>query len=676
MLIDYEQRHKLIAGYPLFRNLTSPEIDDLVLISFEKTYSPQEAIVSQGDIVDSVYLIAAGEIEVTSRQADSDAMVPILVLKTGDAIGLDPQGFFSQTGERKATLQAISDVILIGWKLDIFHKFLQTHPQFQSALLQISELMLRMSFIKQVDPFANLPVEKISWLANQIEEVTFPVGTVLFRQGEIGDRCYLACSGKVEILIVNQHGQEERFAIIEPPSLFGEIALLANTQRNATARMLEDGKLLILKKDHLQELMKYQSTSESIMSLIVDRCRPVRKPNIEIYQIQTQDNQTSTILKDKENGRYFKLSKEGLLLWQQLDGTKTLQNIVVELLKISRNFTLNGIATTLFNLADAGFVLLPEVESPQKPEIRQHLTIFQKLKTDFQKLTHLSFVFKNVNDKFTSVYQIMEPLFFSTGQIAISLLVFSGLICFGLYFSKAIVAIQATHHLLIILIALFAANLLSVVFHELGHGLAAKFYKRDVSMAGLKVIWFGLGLVVFVDTSDMWLSHRRSRIIVSLAGPYVDMLSAGISSLLALLIPQQEISLFFWLLALTLYYGVYKNLNPLTENDGYSVLKEALNNSYLNRSAYSWLVQLKLKDLKDPKVWKENCPLIIYWSTCLLFLAIGLTIAFAFAYFLQLILPPTVFDIPTFHLMWFLPFLVILGFVSAFRKEYKKLVKR
>jgi CRP-like cAMP-binding protein len=666
MHVDDTEVHRLIFSYPLFSSLSKEEIDQLVLLAFEESYGPHQIIVHQGEIVDAFYLISKGEIEVSKKEQDNETLIPLLVLKQGEAIGLDPQGIFSQTGERKATLTAISDVSLIGWKLEDFHQFLQTHPQFKSSLLQTSGLMLRMNFIKQVDPFANLPIDRISRLANQIEELSIPNGTILFRQGELGDRSYLLYSGQVELLRVKENGEEERITTMEPPALFGEIALLANTQRNATARMIEEGKLLVIKREPLQELMKYQATSESIMSLIADRCRPVRKQGIEIFQIESKDHQVSVILKDGEFGRYFKISREGLLLWRLLDGTRTLQNIVIELAKRSQLFSAEGIITTLFNLADAGFVLLPEVETPTKPELLEKRSFFEKVKMGVFKMAHLSVVFKKVDHKFTTAYQWVQFLFYEYGLVALSALIVSGLIGFFVHFSEAVTAIQTTHHLVAILISLFFANLLSVVLHELGHGMAVKYFHRDVNLAGMKVIWFGLGFVAFVDTSDMWLSDKRSRIIVSFAGPYVDMLMAGIASLLALLIPQQEIALFSWLFALTLYYSVYKNLNPLIEGDGYSILNEELEDPYLINSAYTWLENAKLKEMVTPAAWQKNRPGLIYWAVSLLFLVIGLMIAIAFSYLLRSIVS-TLFGLSTLHLYWLLPALVLLKFILTIR---------
>jgi hypothetical protein len=60
---------------------------------------------------------------------------------------------------------------------------------------------------------------------------------------------------------------------------------------------------------------------------------------------------------------------------------------------------------------------------------------------------------------------------------------------------------------------------------------------RQAPRAGDRSYGCGLGLVRtdrFIDTSDVWLADRRQRIWGSLAGPYADMVLAGVAGIAAL----------------------------------------------------------------------------------------------------------------------------------------------
>ncbi|MCK5003390.1 MAG: cyclic nucleotide-binding domain-containing protein, partial [Gammaproteobacteria bacterium] len=63
---------------------------------------------------------------------------------------------------------------------------------------------------------------------------TFITGTQIFQQGEPGDCAYIIQSGEIELsMLIN--GKESAFAILETGELFGEMALIDNSFRSATA---------------------------------------------------------------------------------------------------------------------------------------------------------------------------------------------------------------------------------------------------------------------------------------------------------------------------------------------------------------------------------------------------------------------------------------------------------
>jgi len=662
---------ELINHHPFFQILTHREVDQLVMLAIESNYQAQEVIVIEGMIVDAFYLIVSGVVEATKLDMETQEQVPVAILKKGDSIGLAKMGFFSPNGKRQATLTAIEEVCLIGWKIDIFHSFLKAHPQFNPEMVKFSEILLRMHFISQVASFQKLPAEKISSIAKQIKEITVPAGLILFHQGDIGDKCYLICSGKVEILLLHKDGSEKRVALLEAFELFGELAILTKSYRSATARILEGGNLLILEEDQLHELMQNQSTYESIMTLMIERCCPIRKTHIQTYHMQTPDCENYTILKDPLYGRYFKLSNEGWHLWQQLDGTKNLQTIMIELFKISQDFNISTIADTLFNLADAGFVFLPDIEIKNNPEVEKKLSFYEKQTMYLKKISHINLTFNTADKIFTYLYQYFKYFYTVPGQMLIFGCIFFGFISNVLYFPHAMKEMQVTDHLFMILIFVFLGNLFSIFFHELGHGLTTKYFKREVNFAGLRIIFFGLGIEIFVDTSDMWLSDRKARSIVSLSGPYVDLLTAGIASLLPWIIFQPAVALTFYLLAWSIYYGVYKNLNPILQNDGYAALKEICQDPKLIKTSYYWLNDLKNFHINGFK-WQENAVPLIYWGICLFFLAIQLACAFLFQYSLRLLFP-TIGGFSSAPLAWILPALAILRFLLIVRTQIKRL---
>ena len=68
----------------------------------------------------------------------------------------------------------------------------------------------------------------------------FPKATVLFREGETGKEMFVLQAGKV-IITKTVRDIEKMLAVLGPGEFFGEMALISNKPRNATATVAEDG---------------------------------------------------------------------------------------------------------------------------------------------------------------------------------------------------------------------------------------------------------------------------------------------------------------------------------------------------------------------------------------------------------------------------------------------------
>jgi CRP/FNR family transcriptional regulator, cyclic AMP receptor protein len=72
-----------------------------------------------------------------------------------------------------------------------------------------------------------------------------PKGTVLFREGEPGKEMFVLQSGKVAIS-KKVRDVEKVLATLGPGEFFGEMAIISNKPRNATATVSENAKLLVI----------------------------------------------------------------------------------------------------------------------------------------------------------------------------------------------------------------------------------------------------------------------------------------------------------------------------------------------------------------------------------------------------------------------------------------------
>jgi CRP/FNR family cyclic AMP-dependent transcriptional regulator len=73
----------------------------------------------------------------------------------------------------------------------------------------------------------------------------FPKATVLFREGETGKEMYVLQSGKV-VITKKVRDAEKTLAVLGPGEFFGEMALISNKPRNATATVADPARLLVI----------------------------------------------------------------------------------------------------------------------------------------------------------------------------------------------------------------------------------------------------------------------------------------------------------------------------------------------------------------------------------------------------------------------------------------------
>ena len=81
----------------------------------------------------------------------------------------------------------------------------------------------------------------------------YPAGTTMFRQGEQGDWVYVIQSGQVEIRREFQ-GQDCLLAVLGGGDFFGEMAVINECPRSATAIIREDAQLLAIERAFFLDL--------------------------------------------------------------------------------------------------------------------------------------------------------------------------------------------------------------------------------------------------------------------------------------------------------------------------------------------------------------------------------------------------------------------------------------
>jgi CRP-like cAMP-binding protein len=103
--------------------------------------------------------------------------------------------------------------------------------------------------------FHKMPTGNIERMFQRFEEVPVRAGDLVIREGDAADYFYVIKEGAASVSKFLD-GVESIVAYLVRGDCFGEDALLSNTNRNATVKMMQDGRLMRLGKKAFEDVLK------------------------------------------------------------------------------------------------------------------------------------------------------------------------------------------------------------------------------------------------------------------------------------------------------------------------------------------------------------------------------------------------------------------------------------
>ena len=89
----------------------------------------------------------------------------------------------------------------------------------------------------------------------KVQTMVVAAGAVIFEEGDKGDCAYFVSSGNVKIACLDSNGINRTLALVGPGEIFGEMALLDQSVRSASAIAADSVVLYIIERDEVQQLM-------------------------------------------------------------------------------------------------------------------------------------------------------------------------------------------------------------------------------------------------------------------------------------------------------------------------------------------------------------------------------------------------------------------------------------
>jgi CRP-like cAMP-binding protein len=543
-----------------FLSLPTAARTQLLAASAVARFSPGETLVREGDPPGDVLALASGRVRImTGDRLRTLATLAAPALIGEMAVVLDQP--------RNATVVATAASVGVRIPKDALLAVIAAERDFAQELKAFADLRAATNFLRRDSPFADLPSDAIADLAAHLVPAGFAPGEVILQQGERGDDAYLLRSGEVEV-VHTQDGVERVVGHGAAGAFLGEVSVLTGAPRSATARALTPVRAFRIGGDDVRAIVKkYRQVVSRLESTMQAKHSPQRSAAVRV--LPAPDDPTNVILHDPKGGTYLRLSTEGLAIYEDLDGDRSLRELAM--LHAERT-GLDDPATvfaTVAALQAAGLVTTPRIASDE-PDAR----VMRVLDLILAPRLEL----KDADGLAGALHRVLRPVFTRTGAIGAVAVGIVGAIALARTFRLSSASDFGLGGLAVAFVGLALAGL----GHEAAHAIATKAEGRRVGRAGVGLMMFTP--VIWVDTSDAWFIGRTHRAIVNAAGPLFNFALAGVFGIVAALSSGRVQDLAVWLAIANLVSVVF-NLSPLLEFDGYYVLSDLANVNALRRKA-------------------------------------------------------------------------------------------
>ena len=140
-----------------------------------------------------------------------------------------------------------------------------------------------MESLSRVALFEGLPEDELRALVEIIKGIKADPGDLLFEEGDQDDRFYVVTAGAIEIVKHVPGGGEEKLAVRRAGDVFGEMALLNDAPRFATARVARECECMTLSRADFEGLMGGDSFALRMLKILSQALRAIgiRFVNVE-----------------------------------------------------------------------------------------------------------------------------------------------------------------------------------------------------------------------------------------------------------------------------------------------------------------------------------------------------------------------------------------------------------
>jgi hypothetical protein len=352
--------------------------------------------------------------------------------------------------------------------------------------------------------------------------------------------------------------------------------------------------------------------------------KPKRLPSSEweiTPQPRSPDGSQNFTLRSLSKDRYILLTPREKFLWEQFDGDHSLSEIGRAFHFQFGSFDYGTIRGFLAQLYYMGLLEEVAVSTGFQRAARdrkagrwlRHISSIRKA------WAYLSFKLSNADHYCTVLYRRGGFLLFNRTVfwLVVALTAVAAVAVAALAPQTREISMRVTDRPILSAALIIALLPVVSVLHVLVHALACKSYGRKVREIGFFLLQ-GVLPTFYADVTDIFMSTRRARVIVDLAGPMVEVALGSFAFIAAYCWPPGLGQSLFFAAGILLWEGALINLYPFSflELDGYNILADLLAMPTLRRQALALAPDLPRRVRQRRALHRSHWIQLGYLSLC------------------------------------------------------------
>jgi putative peptide zinc metalloprotease protein len=355
--------------------------------------------------------------------------------------------------------------------------------------------------------------------------------------------------------------------------------------------------------------------------------RPRPAPGVETREFRLAGGGRYVMAANPDRSEHFRLDPEEAALLSRLDGTRTVGQIVVDVLDDTGELDPGEIIDLVKLFFEGGFLADRPVDVYAAVERALHPST---LRSRLRRLAReLAWDWPRAEGFVYAAYTKVLRHVFNPVGVALAAIVTVG----GVFAFKG--ATSAHHYRLtdrrfgVAFVILLLLDLAVIFIHEMGHATVLAHYKRRIAGAGFR-IYFGAPSF-FIRANDALMLPIRRRIFQAAAGPAFELVATSVASITLWLLPTGAPGRTLYQFIIINYFVLFLNLVPMLELDGYWILSDALGQPDLRPESLAFVRnELGRKILRRKRLSRREVGLAAFGLAGVAFTGFAVVWAFTF----------------------------------------------